>query len=72
MQYASITLRNKSYLDCWIYVGVIEVYYLCAKYEIRIKVPKDENVYAVSSKQNIKHLGTIPQEIQYLEIFFEV
>lgn len=71
MQYASISLRNKSHLDCWIYVGAIEVYYLCAKYEIRIKVPKYENIYVISSQQNVKHLGTIHKEIQDFEICFE-
>lgn len=71
MFYTSVVLKNKSSLDCWVYVGAIEVYYLCAGYKIKLKILSDENIYVVSSKQNIKYLGSISPDKQFFEIFFD-
>lgn len=71
METHTLTLKNKSHLDCWVYVGAIDLYFLCAGYEIELKIMKGENVYVVSSKQNIKHFVLNSREIEFLEIFFE-
>lgn len=70
METHTLTLKNKSHLDCWGYVGAIEVYYLCAGYRISLQIPRNERVYVVSSKQNVKHLVLNSQEMQFFEIFF--
>jgi len=70
MEGISLLLKNKSLQDCWVYVGAIDVHYLLAKSEKHIRACEGENIYAVSGKQNIKHLGIIYQGLQLLEISF--
>jgi hypothetical protein len=70
MQCVSLIIKNKSSMDCWVYIGAIEVHYLLAKYQLKIKVTEGENIYVVSSQQNIQHLGVVKSETQQLEIVF--
>jgi|JI8StandDraft_2_1071088.scaffolds.fasta_scaffold44045_1 hypothetical protein len=70
MQYVSVVLKNKSLMDCWVYVGAIDVYYLLAKYKLKIRVAEGENIYVVSSHQNIKNLGVVKPETKQLNIIF--
>lgn len=57
-------------MDCWVYVGAIDVYYLLAKYKLKIRVAEGENIYVVSSHQNIKNLGVVKPETKQLNIIF--
>lgn len=70
MQYVSVMLKNKSSMDCWVYVGAVDVYYLLAKYQLKIKVTEGENIYVISSQQNIQYLGVVKPETQQIDITF--
>jgi hypothetical protein len=70
MEQIRVIIKNKSSMDCWVYVGATDVYYLLAKSKISIKVMEGENLYAVSNQKDIKLFGVITHHVSQINIFF--